>query len=75
MQPRWGRAGLDEVAEDPEDLLGIGDGGPLAAQARLPAQTRTRIGEPQRVQRKGSTSYTFASSRAQAKRDSLSDTD
>ena len=27
---------------------------------------RTRIGEPQRVQRKGSTSYTFASSRAQS---------
>ena len=36
---------------------------------------RTRIWEPQRVQRKGSTSYTFASSRAQAERDSLSDTD
>jgi hypothetical protein len=36
---------------------------------------RTRIGEPQRVQRKGSTSYTFASSRAQAERDSMADTD
>jgi hypothetical protein len=36
---------------------------------------RTCIGKPQRVQRKGSTSYTFASSRAQAARDSLADTD
>jgi hypothetical protein len=36
---------------------------------------RTRIWEPQRVQRKGSTSYTFASSRAQAERDSVADTD
>jgi hypothetical protein len=27
VEPRWGRAGLDEVAEDPEDLLGIGDDG------------------------------------------------
>ena len=24
VQPRWGRAGLDKVAEDPEDLRGIG---------------------------------------------------
>jgi len=30
----WGRAGLDEVVENPEDLLGIGDDWPLAALAR-----------------------------------------
>ena len=41
------------MTEDSQTLLRIGDDGPLAAQARLPAQTRTRIGEPQRVQRKG----------------------
>ena len=27
MQPRWGRASLDEVAQDPENLLGIGNDG------------------------------------------------
>ena len=53
VQLRWGRSGLDEMAEDSQALLRIGDDWPLAAQARLPAQTRTRIGEPQRVQRKG----------------------
>jgi len=84
-----GCAGLDEVAEDPEDLLGIGDDWPLAALARC---CRLRRGPasgnhsgysargyrcPLRSQLPPtrSTSYTFASSRAQAERDALTDTD
>ena len=70
-QSPGGRAGLDEVAEDPQDLLGIGNDGedPHLGTAGGTAQ-RALLFLAIR-----STSYTFASSRAQAEQDSLTDTD
>ena len=75
VQTRGSRSCLDEVAEDPADLVGISDDGEHSHLASAAGAAQGAFAGSRLLSAMRSTSQVFASSRVYAARDCLAETD